>query len=148
MAIAGFSDPHKDPLVDDLKLWMPDADDEPKNNLDMLQSRFVLAQVADQFCDLLMQEKDAMAEHMGDSKLLNTFVLRRIGLIVVCIFFFLAKVVAWKRVVQGVREMCDVCETTLFNYHWACGKCGFVVCLDCYKVFWKYMYLKCACNQY
>lgn len=30
--------------------------------------------------------------------------------------------------------MCDVCETTLFNYHWACGKCGFVVCLDCYKV--------------
>lgn len=34
---------------------------------------------------------------------------------------------------QGVREMCDVCETTLFNYHWACGKCGFVVCIDCYK---------------
>lgn len=42
--------------------------------------------------------------------------------------------VAWKRVIQGVREMCDVCETTLFNYHWACGKCGFVVCIDCYKV--------------
>lgn len=42
-------------------------------------------------------------------------------------------VVAWKRVVQGVREMCDVCETSLFNYHWACGKCGFVVCIDCYK---------------
>ena len=41
--------------------------------------------------------------------------------------------VAWKRVVQGVREMCDVCETTLFNIHWACSKCGFVVCIDCYK---------------
>lgn len=40
---------------------------------------------------------------------------------------------AWKRVVQGVRELCDVCETSLFNYHWACGKCGFVVCIDCYK---------------
>lgn len=50
-------------------------------------------------------------------------------------FFFISdKVIAWKRVVQGVREMCDVCETTLFNYHWACGKCGFVVCIDCYKV--------------
>lgn len=48
--------------------------------------------------------------------------------------FFADKVVAWKRVVQGVREMCDVCETTLFNFHWACGKCGFVVCIDCYKV--------------
>ena len=34
---------------------------------------------------------------------------------------------------QGVREMCDVCETTLFNIHWACSKCGFVVCIDCYK---------------
>lgn len=44
------------------------------------------------------------------------------------------KTIAWKRVVQGVREICDVCETTLFNFHWTCGKCGFVVCLDCYKV--------------
>ena len=34
----------------------------------------------------------------------------------------------------GVREMCDVCDTTLFNMHWVCRKCGFVVCLDCYKV--------------
>lgn len=41
--------------------------------------------------------------------------------------------IAWKRVVSGVREMCDVCETTLFNFHWACRKCGFVVCIDCYK---------------
>lgn len=49
-------------------------------------------------------------------------------------FCFVAGKIAWKRVVQGVREMCDVCETTLFNYHWACAKCGFVVCLDCYKV--------------
>ncbi len=29
--------------------------------------------------------------------------------------------------------MCDVCDAALFNYHWACGKCGFVVCLECYK---------------
>lgn len=40
---------------------------------------------------------------------------------------------AWKRTVKGVREMCDVCDTSLFNYHWACSKCGFVVCIDCYK---------------
>lgn len=33
----------------------------------------------------------------------------------------------------GVREMCDVCDTTLFNIHWVCHKCGFVACLDCYK---------------
>ena len=46
---------------------------------------------------------------------------------------FTAKI-AWKRAVTGVREMCDVCDTTLFNMHWVCHKCGFVVCLDCYKV--------------
>lgn len=34
---------------------------------------------------------------------------------------------------RGVREMCDVCETTLFNIHWVCRKCGFGVCLDCYR---------------
>ena len=49
------------------------------------------------------------------------------------LFLFSDNTVAWKRVVQGVREMCDVCETTLFNIHWACSKCGFVVCIDCYK---------------
>ena len=41
--------------------------------------------------------------------------------------------VTWKRPVKGVREMCDVCKTTLFNYHWICGMCGLFVCLDCYQ---------------
>jgi lysine-specific demethylase 3 len=39
----------------------------------------------------------------------------------------------WKRLVEGIREMCDVCATTLFNYHWICGDCGFVACLECFK---------------
>ena len=43
------------------------------------------------------------------------------------------KNVTWKPSVKGVREMCDVCKTTLFNYHWICGVCGMFVCLDCYK---------------
>ncbi len=29
--------------------------------------------------------------------------------------------------------MCDVCDGTLFNFHWACDRCGFVVCIDCYR---------------
>lgn len=131
LAIAGFCDPSKDPLEDDKKLWMPD-ESKPPTDLDMQQSRFLLAQVGDQFCDLLVQERDAIKEHISDGKInLLIFIYFHWLLIVsICI----DKVVAWKRVVQGVREMCDVCETTLFNYHWACGKCGFVVCLDCYKV--------------
>ncbi|XP_063708531.1 lysine-specific demethylase 3A isoform X2 [Culicoides brevitarsis] len=109
LAIAGFSDPIHDPKEDDLKLWVPDVDSPPPD-LDLQVARFLLAQVADQFCDLLHQEKEALKENMSDDK-----------------------TVAWKRVVQGVREMCDVCETTLFNFHWVCEKCGFVVCIDCYK---------------
>lgn len=30
--------------------------------------------------------------------------------------------------------MCDVCDSTLFNFHWACSKCGFVVCVNCYRM--------------
>ncbi|VDN96198.1 unnamed protein product [Rodentolepis nana] len=43
-----------------------------------------------------------------------------------------SRLVAWKRPVQGVREMCDVCETTMFNSHWVCTKCGYSVCSACY----------------
>jgi hypothetical protein len=42
--------------------------------------------------------------------------------------------VAWKPAVRNVREMCDVCKTTIFNYHWTCGRCGIFICLDCYQV--------------
>lgn len=48
-------------------------------------------------------------------------------------FVCISAKLAWKRAVRGVREMCDACEATLFNIHWVCQKCGFVVCLDCYK---------------
>ena len=29
--------------------------------------------------------------------------------------------------------MCDVCSTSVFNYHFTCGTCGFLVCLDCFN---------------
>ncbi|XP_032736518.1 lysine-specific demethylase 3A isoform X3 [Lontra canadensis] len=44
------------------------------------------------------------------------------------------QMVAWKRAVKGVREMCDVCDTTIFNLHWVCPRCGFGVCVDCYRM--------------
>lgn len=39
----------------------------------------------------------------------------------------------WKKATQGVREMCDVCQTALFNFHWTCKSCGLVACADCHK---------------
>ncbi|XP_054167428.1 lysine-specific demethylase 3B-like [Oppia nitens] len=108
LTIAGFSQP-QDASEEDLKLWLPN--DEMPADLDLETAKFVIAHVGDQFCDLVKQEKEAQLLHMGSTN----------------------KNITWKRVVQGVREMCDVCETTLFNIHWVCDKCGFVVCIDCYK---------------
>ena len=39
----------------------------------------------------------------------------------------------WKQSVKGVRELCDTCETTLFNFHWVCRNCGFCVCPICHQ---------------
>lgn len=118
--MAGFSDPNVDPSKTEMKVWMPDYENPPKD-LDLFQARFILTHVGDQFCDLYQQENAAYEE----------YTIRKVA----------EKEdddddcepIAWKRVVNGVREMCDVCETTLFNYHYACKKCGVVVCIDCYK---------------
>lgn len=65
VASAGFSNPITDPTVDDLKIWMAEADKPPKD-LDMMQARYLLEQVADEFCDLYSQEQMAKAVHMSE----------------------------------------------------------------------------------
>ncbi|NWY04581.1 JHD2C protein, partial [Nothoprocta ornata] len=104
--IDGFSSPDQ---YDDeaLSLWTHEnyEDDE----LDLETSKYILDMIGDKFCQLVTSEKTAMSWVKKDAK------------------------IAWKRAVRGVREMCDACEATLFNIHWVCQKCGFVVCLDCYK---------------
>lgn len=41
--------------------------------------------------------------------------------------------IIWKRLIGGVRELCDICKTSIFNGHLACLQCGFSVCLACYQ---------------
>ncbi|CAH1134619.1 unnamed protein product [Ceutorhynchus assimilis] len=106
---AGFSSTETDALDINYKLWLPDTL-KPPPDIDLETALFLLMRVGDHFCNLLKEEEEARKLHISDNE-----------------------IVAWKRVVPGVREMCDACETTLFNYHWTCRKCGFVVCLDCYK---------------
>ncbi|XP_019850041.1 PREDICTED: uncharacterized protein LOC100639981 [Amphimedon queenslandica] len=40
----------------------------------------------------------------------------------------------WKCAVKGVRELCDTCDTTIFNLHWVCQHCGFSICPACFQV--------------
>ena len=35
----------------------------------------------------------------------------------------------------GWREVCDECSTTLFNYHYMCKVCGYMVCIECSNEF-------------
>ncbi|KAM6896910.1 LOW QUALITY PROTEIN: putative JmjC domain-containing histone demethylation protein 2C [Xenentodon cancila] len=124
----GFSTPEQ---FDDeaLALWIPGAAED--NHLDHTTAKYILSFIGDKFCQMVMTENTAASWIKKDAKL------------------------AWKRAVRGVREMCDACEATLFNIHWVCQKCGFVVCLDCYKAKERrsskdkeqYGWLKCVKGQ-
>lgn len=107
LRVEGFLSPQQSDS-EAMRLWVPNA--VPAEGIDLETSKYILANVGDQFCQLVMSEKEAMMMVEPQQK------------------------VAWKRAVRGVREMCDVCETTLFNIHWVCRKCGFCVCLDCYRL--------------
>ncbi|XP_017547596.1 lysine-specific demethylase 3B isoform X2 [Pygocentrus nattereri] len=107
LRVEGFLSPQQSDNMA-MGLWLPSPN--AQGGLDLDTSKYILANVGDQFCQLVMSEKEAMMMVEPHQK------------------------VAWKRAVRGVREMCDVCETTLFNIHWVCRKCGFGVCLDCYRL--------------
>ncbi|XP_068111236.1 probable JmjC domain-containing histone demethylation protein 2C isoform X3 [Hyperolius riggenbachi] len=126
--IDGFSSPDQ---YDEeaLSLWTHENYEDDEFDLDSI--KYILGFIGDKFCQMVTSEKTAMSWVKKDVK------------------------IAWKRAVRGVREMCDACEATLFNMHWVCQKCGFVVCLDCYKAKERkssrdkelYTWLKCVKGQ-
>ncbi|KAM5192686.1 lysine-specific demethylase 3A [Mantella aurantiaca] len=127
----GFLTPNKYD-AEAINLWLPLV--SSVIGLDLDTAKYILANIGDHFCKLVVSEKEVMAS--VDPK----------------------KQVAWKRAVRGVREMCDVCDTTIFNLHWVCPKCGFGVCVDCYRMKKKsisegndgnesFSWLKCAKGQ-
>ena len=109
LMVQGYLDPFKDPKPEDLELWTPNPQRLPEN-YSLEKTKYILGLIGDQFCHMVQQERKCMQVHMGANK--N---------------------VSWKLAVKGVREMCDVCRTTIFNYHWICGVCGMFICLDCYQ---------------
>ena len=108
LSVTGFCDPFTDAGGECDRLWRANPDGPPTMEPEI--AKVLLAHVGNQFCDLVTEEQAARRYHMSEDQ-----------------------TVAWKRVVQGCREMCDVCETTLFNVHWVCSRCGFAVCVDCYR---------------
>lgn len=111
LSVAGFPNPYLEPTSADYAIWQPDSKTAPTAGfMDIQVCRYILLHAGDQFCYLWRQEAEALKLHENPDG-----------------------TIAWKKAVQGIREICDVCDTTLFNYHWTCRKCGFGVCIDCYK---------------
>lgn len=120
-----------------------DEDDKKRRKMDLETSKSVLTFIGDKFCQLVKTEdtaftwvkKDSMfvwSDKYTQSLIPCQFDFFTLHCCLLSLFLSLAQIM-WKRAVRGVREMCDACEATLFNMHWACHKCGFVVCMDCYK---------------
>ena len=101
--VAGFLDPHIDPTVADLDLWTVP---DKKLHIDRESADYILRYIANDFCELAENELSVSKCEAN---------------------------IAWKRSVLQVREICDVCDTSLFNLHWTCTHCGTCVCLECYK---------------
>lgn len=92
-------------------MWTPNADYSTESEMSLDMAKFLLTSVGDQFCELVKQER-AVKLDLNQQE---------------------SKIIIWRRPVQDLRELCDVCSTTLFNYHWTCGRCGFVVCISCFS---------------
>ncbi|XP_036189788.1 lysine-specific demethylase 3A isoform X4 [Myotis myotis] len=107
LRVEGFLTPNKYDS-EAIGLWLPIN----KNvvGIDLDTAKYILANIGDHFCQMVISEKEAMSTIEPHRQ------------------------VAWKRAVRGVREMCDVCDTTIFNLHWVCPRCGFGVCVDCYRM--------------
>uniref|UniRef100_A0A8B9H1W2 Lysine-specific demethylase 3A/B tudor domain-containing protein n=1 Tax=Astyanax mexicanus TaxID=7994 RepID=A0A8B9H1W2_ASTMX len=131
--VDGFS-VAEDTDEDAVRVWMAgfEIEDEwNKKEMELNLAKYILTLIGDKFCLLVKTENIAVTWVKKETQ------------------------VMWKRAVRGVREMCDACEATLFNIHWACHKCGFVVCMDCYKARERksakdkelYAWVRCVKNQ-
>ena len=113
LMVAGYLDPQRDPKMGgtQLSVWRDSLSQNRFLGAD--NARFILSLIGDQFCDMVQAEQKCQNLHFEAAE---------------------NKTIVWKPAVKGVREMCDVCKTTLFNHHWTCGRCGVFACLDCYQV--------------
>ena len=112
----GFLSPFVDSSAADRELWLPlpEVALEGKEDFGEGTALFILNNVADEFCHLVRQEKQMEEDYLAMSGRSESDVI-------------------WKRLEEQVREMCDVCSTTLFNVHFTCPSCCVLVCLDCFQ---------------
>ena len=106
IGVCGFLDPVNDPKSCDIDVWSPTS---VRGDMSEELAVFVLKWVGDLLCNLLHEEKLVKQNYSRSGR-----------------------EIIWRRAHQSVREMCDVCSTTLFNLHFTCPSCSIMVCPDCF----------------
>lgn len=108
LVVAGFPDPFIDPKDIDIAIWMPQQDKPKFRGLSVPHARLIIAHVGDELCRLIEKERIYFNKYKT-----------------------IERPMIWKRPIDRVLEICDLCSTTLFNYHFICTKCGLSLCVDC-----------------
>ena len=108
LVIVGYLNPMRDPKPADVANWSLQNIDI-NEDLDDKTAAFILKKVGGLLCDMVTEEKKFKDKYIASGRH-----------------------VIWRRQHTGVREMCDVCSTTIFNHHLTCTTCGIMVCCDCY----------------
>lgn len=119
LVIAGFPDPFIDPKDIDISIWMPQQDKLKCKGLSAAHARLIIAHVGDELCRLIEKERIYYNKYKSETRQL-----------------------IWKRAIDRVLELCDLCSTTLFNYHFICIKCGLSLCVDCVNEENKHLFSK------
>lgn len=112
LCVAGFPETYTNLKSVDLIKWLPNKQSTP-SCLNVQVSKKILECTGGQLCKFIQDEKEALKLDLTNEQKKKHNI--------------------WKKSVNDMREMCDICKTSIFNYHWTCGECGFIVCFDCFQ---------------
>ena len=105
--VCGYLDTKRDPKQTDIDIW---AAEQVVEDMSQDLAIFIIGWVGDLLCNLVHEERLVRESYESSGR-----------------------EIIWRRAHQRVREMCDVCSTTIFNLHWTCGSCSIMVCPDCFQ---------------
>lgn len=103
-----------DPNEADFMKFMANVENPP---YDFEEATFILENIGVDFCCMYAKEREIYLKYIADHHE--------------------DKNIIWKPFIDDLREICDICETTILNYHWTCQQCGMSVCLNCYDDRWN-----------
>jgi hypothetical protein len=87
-------------------IWLPVPLNEPIEEQDVEISFHILNHIKEHFFNIIETEEG----HLGGLKKI------------------------WKKMVSGTYKKCDSCKISIFNLHFMCGSCGYMVCLHCHNI--------------